>query len=79
VFLAWHADRTFKVLYIDGEMPAAALQERLALIVASVRERSALRILPPHHSDLQQGAMPDLSTTTGQAGSTPRSKPILLW
>jgi len=29
-FLKWHADKPRKVLLVDGEMPAAALQERLS-------------------------------------------------
>ena len=34
-FLKWSAPKPRRVLLIDGEMPAAALQERLATIVAS--------------------------------------------
>lgn len=34
-FLRWRAPKPRRVLLIDGEMPAAALQERLASIVAS--------------------------------------------
>ena len=34
-FLKWTAPKPRRVLLIDGEMPAAALQERLASIVAS--------------------------------------------
>jgi putative DNA primase/helicase len=34
-FLRWKAPRPRRVLLIDGEMPAAALQERLASIVAA--------------------------------------------
>ena len=34
-FLKWHALKARRVLLIDGEMPAAALQERFATIVAS--------------------------------------------
>ena len=34
-FLKWHAPKARRVLLIDGEMPAAALQERFATIVAS--------------------------------------------
>jgi hypothetical protein len=61
-FLKWHAPRPRKVIYIDGEMPAAAMQERLKRI--SVTEYlklpypSYLRLITP---DLQEGAMPDLS------------------
>jgi putative DNA primase/helicase len=34
-FLKWHAPKARRALLIDGEMPAAALQERFATIVAS--------------------------------------------
>lgn len=65
-FLNWKADKARKVLLIDGEMPAPALQERLASIIAS----SGIEPLPGYISiltpDLQAGAMPDLSTHEGQ-------------
>ena len=32
-FLGWEAPRARKVLYLDGEMPGAAIKERLAAIV----------------------------------------------
>jgi AAA domain/Homeodomain-like domain len=37
-FLKWQAPKPRRVLLIDGEMPAAALQERLASIVASASD-----------------------------------------
>jgi hypothetical protein len=37
-FLKWSAPKSRRVLLIDGEMPAAALQERFASIVASAPE-----------------------------------------
>jgi putative DNA primase/helicase len=37
-FLKWKAPRPRRVLLVDGEMPAAALQERLASIIASAPE-----------------------------------------
>lgn len=65
-FLHWKADKARKVLLIDGEMPAPALQERLAGNIASAGvepEQGYLSILTP---DLQGGAMPDLSSHEGQ-------------
>ena len=65
-FLNWTAPKARKVLYIDGEMPAAALQERLASIALAAGLEPApgmLRILTP---DLQRGPMPDLATPAGQ-------------
>ncbi len=66
-FLKWHAPKPRKVLYIDGEMPAVAMQERLRRI--SVTEDlklpscDFLRLITP---DLQEGPMPDLSTREGR-------------
>ena len=61
-FLKWHAPRPRKVLYIDGEMPAAAMQERVKriLITEDLKppDSTFLRLITP---DLQEGPMPDLS------------------
>jgi putative DNA primase/helicase len=68
MFLKWKAPCPRGVLYLDGEMPGNALQERLAAIVASNSEEPTagyFRIVTP---DLQEpGNIPDLSTLTGQA------------
>lgn len=64
--LNWKADKPRRVLLADGEMPAPALQERFAAIIASngvKPEPGFLSIITP---DLQRGAMPDLSTYEGQ-------------
>jgi hypothetical protein len=66
-FLGWEAPKPRKVLYVDGELPAAVLQERLAAIVAASDrepERGMLRLITP---DLQPSFMPDLATHEGQA------------
>lgn len=67
VFLKWQAPRPRKVLYIDGEMPAAAMQERLLRISVTedlkFPDPSFFRLITP---DLQDGAMPDLSTREGR-------------
>lgn len=64
-FLRWKASKPRKVLYIDGEMPAITLQERLSKIVAMNEGIVAenLSIITP---DLQQGGVPDLATLEGQ-------------
>lgn len=66
-FLGWKAPKPRGVLYIDGEMPAVALQERLVSIVAmsDIQELPEnLKILTP---DLQaDGMIPDLATLEGQ-------------
>lgn len=67
-FLKWHAVKPRKVLYIDGEMPAGAMQERLRRISLSENLKPPapdyLRLITP---DLQDGPMPDLSTFEGRA------------
>jgi hypothetical protein len=64
-FLRWEAPKPRGVLYIDGEMPGAVLQERLARIIDSGEKEpeAPLKIVTP---DLQDFGLPDLSTTTGQ-------------
>jgi putative DNA primase/helicase len=67
IFDRWQALRPARVLFIDGEMPARTLQERLASIIAgSISEPPSpdyLRILTP---DMQDGPMPNLATQEGQ-------------
>lgn len=71
-FLNWTAERPVPVLYVDGEMPGAVLQARLAAIVASndrEPQEGLLRLITP---DLQpDGVMPDLGTRDGQDAIEP--------
>lgn len=67
-FLGWKADKSRRVLYIDGEMPAIALQERLANIVKRNKGKT-----PPSDeyfqllaSDQQEMGIPYLDTQEGQ-------------
>lgn len=65
-FLKWKAEKPARVLLIDGEMPAGALQERLARIVSdgeSAPQADHLKILA---ADCQEFGIPDLSSTEGQ-------------
>lgn len=64
-FLRWHAPRPRSVLYIDGEMPAQALQERFARTIrtSEVQPAAALRIVTPDFQDL---GMPNLAGREGQ-------------
>jgi RecA-family ATPase len=66
-FLKWSAPQPRSVLIIDGEMPGATLQERLARI-ASI---APLEPPSPQHrrilaSDLHQDGLPDLSSVEDQ-------------
>tara|TARA_A100001391_G_scaffold195512_1_gene172916 strand:+ start:2254 stop:3210 length:957 start_codon:yes stop_codon:yes gene_type:complete len=67
-YLNWSAPACGRVLYLDGEMPANVMQQRLRDIVATAEKDAAsdaLRIVTP---DLQGDQfMPDLSSATGQA------------
>ncbi|NLV25355.1 MAG: AAA family ATPase, partial [Deltaproteobacteria bacterium] len=69
-FLTWEAPSPRGVLFIDGEMPAAVLRERLARIaVSSDREPAApLWIVTP---DLQDRGMIDLSRQDDQEALEP--------
>jgi hypothetical protein len=65
-FLGWNAPEPRGVLYIDGEMPASTLQERLSRIIASEDSEpdpDLFRIITP---DLQKVCVPDLATPEGQ-------------
>ncbi len=66
-FLGWKSAEPVPVLYLDGEMPGAALRERVARIVESAANEppeSFLRFVTP---DCQHdGIMPDLATYEGQ-------------
>ena len=63
----WICEKPHKVLFIDGEMPATVLQERLSSIVAGLSvdsyQSENLKIITP---DLQERGIPDLATLDGQ-------------
>ncbi len=70
-FLKWSAPAPRRCLFVDGELPAKVLQERLAAIVAGqsadapdLPEPDYLKIITP---DLQPDWLPDLGTPEGQA------------
>lgn len=70
-FLGWRAPRPFKVLYIDGEMALADLQERLRLLLDAVggidvaAASKSLQIIA--RSDQHAEApFPDIATDEGQ-------------
>ncbi|MGH8802878.1 MAG: AAA family ATPase, partial [Casimicrobiaceae bacterium] len=68
-FLRWGAPKPRRVLFLDGEMPAVALKERLAAVLAA-DDRDVdvngenLRFITP---DLLEGAPPDLADAEDQA------------
>jgi putative DNA primase/helicase len=66
-FLKWKAPRPRRVFYIDGEMPAIGLRERIEPIVAAFAEippeEGYFRFLP---ADLHENGLPNLATPEGQ-------------
>lgn len=76
-FLNWHACKPRGVLYLDGEMPAIVIQERLKAMSKSYinKPEKPFYILTP---DLQTTGMPDLSTLNGQMALEPYLKEIEL-
>lgn len=80
-FLRWRAPQPRKVLFVDGELPATTLQERLAAIQKGALDQNrsaASRSLGGNEAseqhnlrlitpDLQEFGVPDISTRGGQA------------
>ena len=69
-FLWWRAPRPRRVLYIDGEMPAVALQERYAAVVRASgidAPRENFRLLA---ADIQSDGLPDLADPEAQDFTT---------
>ncbi|MBL8557428.1 MAG: AAA family ATPase [Hyphomonadaceae bacterium] len=75
-FLRWRASAARRVLYVDGEMPAVSLQERLARIVAHSTADLAPDVLAFLAADQCEFGLPDLSTPEGQALLRPRLDPF---
>jgi putative DNA primase/helicase len=66
--LGWSAPQPRRVVYLDGEMPAATMQRRLAAIVAGFNgEPPAPDYLRVLSADIIEGGLPDLATEAGQA------------
>lgn len=78
-FLAWKAPTARRVLYIDGEMPAAAMRDRLAGIVASTDlEPPEADFIQLALSDLQEFGIGCLTSDEGKAAIEPYLKHIEL-
>lgn len=66
-FLGWRAPRSHQVVYLDGEMPADVIRERLETIGGmseATPPRGAFQVVC---ADLQDRPMPNLATLHGQA------------
>lgn len=67
IFPRWNTGQSRRVLFLDGEMPAHAMRERLAHILAGIDadlDPGSLLIITP---DIQPRPMPNLATPDGQA------------
>ena len=73
----WRAPMPKRTLYVDGEMPAIAMQNRLAALINGVaapsHTKKNLTLITP---DLQPCFMPDLSTPSGQMMLEPYLKGV---
>lgn len=66
-YLRWSAPEPRRVLYLDGEMPANALQKRLATIVSGSAKEPPPGYFNLVTPDLCGNLVPDLATLQGQA------------
>lgn len=66
-YLGWQAKAERRVLYVDGEMPASALQERFLNILAGTERTMSPESFRLIAADLQDRGIPSLATAEGQA------------
>lgn len=66
-FLSWTAPIPKRVLYLDGEMPAVLMQERLQMLEKMNQIKVIKQYLQIITPDFQEQVMPDLSTEKGRA------------
>jgi hypothetical protein len=65
-FLRWRAPASRRVLYIDGEMPTVALQERYAAVVAASIINAPAKNFRLVAADFQTDGLPDLADPEAQ-------------
>ena len=65
--LGWSAPKPRGVLFVDGELPARVLRDRISAVAESARSKANLERLRLITPDLQSSPMPDLATREGQA------------
>ena len=70
-YLKWKAPKARRVLFLDGEMPAWLMQQRLRELNAAHDVHQAGDFLRVFNPDLQGIPMPDISTTEGQQALEP--------
>jgi len=80
-FLKWKAPRPAGLVFVDGEMPGALLQDRFsqAVAISDGQGEASTNIVTP---DLQEYGIPDLATPEGQAQLeaviTPETKLVIV-
>ncbi len=73
----WQASKPSKVLYVDGEMPAITMQERLKALACGMQAPElAMQNFSLITPDMQNRSMPDLATSAGQQALEPFLKDI---
>ncbi|GEM_PF-338519 len=70
-FLRWTAPEPKKVLYIDGEMPAVLMQERLYKVAAMSNKKHITDFFVLLTPDVQENPMPDFSCKEGRDSIEP--------
>jgi hypothetical protein len=65
-FLRWRALRPCRVVYVDGEMPAGALKDRYAAVVAEADFDAPADHFRLVAADLQPDGLPDLADPAAQ-------------
>lgn len=70
-FLEWACTRPYRVLYIDGEMDRATMQQRFRLLASERQSLSLYENLRIFSNGFQREEMPDLATKQGQEALAP--------
>jgi hypothetical protein len=65
-FLCWRAPQPRRVLYVDGEMPAATQQERYAAVVAASKRDAPCENFRLLAADIQPDGLPDIADAEAQ-------------
>ncbi len=62
----WSAPKPRGVLFVDGELPARVLRDRISVVAEAAGSMASLERLRLITPDLQSASMPDLATREGQ-------------
>ena len=76
--LRWQAPAPRRVLFIDGEMPLATIQERLSSIITGTAKQPAPEDFQILAADYFRDGLPNLATPAGQAAIEPLLEGVAL-